>query len=134
MPTARERLAAETIAAIRHVQLTITGDALLLCEVVAGGPVHWRQRFLLSMKQALGPLCPVDESIADQLFRFFCKRVERQYGQPAKDVLDSIEVHSPPTKQEIADAWEVESESSEAGRKHFYGDDSPQTFLHKLVH
>jgi hypothetical protein len=38
-----------------------------------------------------------------------------------KTFLDAIEQHTPPTAKEIEDAWEVESASSEDGRRYFDG-------------
>lgn len=128
--TAKDKMKAQTVQALTNIMSGVAGDTQLLLEVVAGGPNHWRQNCL----RACAGLA-VDENIADSLFRFFSQRVVAQFGRElsAGRLLDALEVASPPTKKEIDDAWQVESFSSEEGRRHFYGPDGhPEQIIRQL--
>ena len=131
-PSRNDQLRAQTLHAINSTMSSVAGDAPTLLAVVAGGPMEWRNRFL-SVTRGLA----VDEGIADSLFAFFCHQVKKRYGRElsAGRLLDSLEVVSPPTEREIADAWTVDSASSEEGRRFFYGPDGhPEEIIKKLVH
>lgn len=128
--TAADRHRAQTLSAIDDIMRHVAGNAPLLLEVVAGGPHKWRSEFL---KSCAG--LAVDTDIADRLFAFFCQQVQYRYGHgiTAGAVLDKLELPSPPTQREIDDAWEVESFSSEAGRRYFYGPDGhPEELIKRL--
>jgi len=118
--------------AIESTMSSVAGDEATLLAVVAGGEQEWRNRFL-SLTRGLA----IDAGVADSLFAFFCHQVKKRFGRElsAGKLLDSLEVISPPTPREIADAWEVESSSSEEGRRFFYGPDGhPEEIIKKLVH
>jgi hypothetical protein len=128
-PTRSERRAADMQAAIQQVMLTIAGDLVTLLEVVAGGPELWRNRFHAGMRP-----WPVNDYIADHCFRFFCQRLTAQFpGCTAGELLDALDVPTPPTQREIDAAWQIDSASSEDGRKFFYGDLHPQEWLDREV-
>ena len=131
-PTRNDQLKAQTLHAIDSTMSSVAGHEPTLLAVVAGGPMEWRNRFL-SVTRGLA----VDEGIADSLFAFFCHQVKKRFGRElsASKLLDSLEVISPPTEKEIADAWTVDSASSEEGRRFFYGPDGhPEELIKKLVH
>jgi len=128
--TAKDRLKAETVGALEAILRSVAGDTPLLLSVVAGGPAHWR----IQCRTACRGLA-VDDRIADAVVAFFCKQVELRFGREmsAARLLDALEVPTPPTAKEIADAWEVESFSSEEGRRHLYGPDGhPEELIKQL--
>jgi hypothetical protein len=130
-PTRKDKLKVETLHAINSTMSSVAGDTPTLLAVVAGGPAEWRNRFM-SVTRGLA----VNEDVADKLFAFFANQVVKRYGRElsAGKLLDSLEVISPPTDKEIADSWEVESSSSEEGRRFFYGPDGhPEELIKKLV-
>lgn len=104
--------------------LTVCSNPILLLETVAMGDQEFRIQLLRGWRGLA-----VDESIANSLFYFFCKRVQATYGEgvTAGQVLDQIEVKSPPTEKEIDAAWKFESGSSESGKRFFYRDFTPGT-------
>jgi hypothetical protein len=128
-PSAADRMRGHTLYAIRSTMLDIGGNTPLLLSIVAGGPQQWRNTFLHECRGLA-----VDDHVADMVFRFFCERVREMYGgAPAGLVLDSLEVSSPPTQREIDDAWEVDSQSSEDGRRYFYGPDGhPEELIKRM--
>lgn len=129
-PGERERMKAFTLNAIQSTMLNIAGDTPTLLEVVAGGQFRWRHTFA----RAFAGL-PVDDQIALAMFAFFCDQVERRFGHAmrAAEMLDALEVAAPPSQREIDDAWEVESFSSEEGRRYFYGPDGhPEELIKRL--
>jgi len=101
----------------KFIQDTVTDDLQLL-EVVGGGPFQFRVRFIKAF-----PAGMVDETIANHVFAFLSDVVVRKFGDAhtTKELLDSLEVvqHAPPTAQEIADGWQIESASSEEARRAF---------------
>lgn len=128
--TAKDRMKAQTVQALTQIMSSVGGDTQTLLEVVAGGPKMWRHS-LLSTCHGLA----VDEAVADGMFAFFCRRVQAQFGrdQSAGQLLDNLEVFTPPTQREIDDAWEVDSFSSEEGRRYFYGADGhPEQIIKQL--
>ena len=105
-----------------------------LAETVAAGPFAWRTGMLRELKGFL-----VDEAIADNAFNFLKAQWEveaTRQGAPGMSVetfLNKVEVPTPPTAREIADAWEVESASSEEGKRQMYGPGgNPQALLDEL--
>ncbi len=125
-----------------------------LLAVVNAGPMAWRNSFAAQFGVLIGPKASgeVVARIADAVFRFYCRQVIDQFGDPhdietmaarhglttsverlAGETLDHLEEVKPPSDQDINDGWEIESGSSDAGRRFFYGPDgSPQAFLDKL--
>lgn len=114
---------------ITETMHSVAGNPALLARVVADGPSSWRNTFSRAFRGL-----PVDDAVADSLFGFFAQQFIRQYaGQTPSQVLDSYAPPAPPSEHEINDGWEVDSSSSEDGKRHFYGkDSSPQQYLEKL--
>lgn len=129
--TASDKLKSDTNYALQQTMLTIASDTPLLLSVVAGGPTNWRNVFLRNCRGLA-----VNEAVADSVFAFFCTQVEYRFGRgvTAGQVLDTLEVPSPLSQKEIDDAWEVESFSSEEGRRYFYGPDGhPEELVRRMV-
>jgi len=129
--TANDRRKAETRYVVTETMMSVASQAPLLLEVVAAGPQHWRSTFLRTF-----PGVAIDASISDRIFAFFCQQVQLRYGHGvrASQVLDTMVVPSTPTQREIDNAWEVESFSSEEGRRYFYGPDGhPEEIIKRLV-
>ncbi len=125
----------QTQWAIKAVSDGIISDPIVLFQVVAGGERLWRTTF---MREFRGNKLVTDD-IADLLFRGFCEHVVNVHGgmdaaQTATLALDSYEPITPPTDREIEDAWEVDSASSEDGRRAMYGDLHPQEYIKRLTH
>jgi hypothetical protein len=110
-----------------RVMCDIAADPWVLCEVVGRGPFQWRRAFLDAMHAAGFPL--TDETVANELFSFFCVRVQQLAGSdaPAQTLaghfLDQLDVDQPhvPTEHEIAESWELESASTPDGQAFAYG-------------
>lgn len=126
------QLASDNIAA--YLQ-GICSSFPILTKVVADGPSAFRNMFARDLRG-----WPVDDDMANKAFRFLeTQFLINQHGllhrtdlTPAH-VLDSIEQVTPPTKDEIAKAWTVESASSEEGKRALYGPDgNPKTLLDQL--
>lgn len=117
--TREERRRQETKAMIREVMMAITHNTVTHAEVIARGPVEWRNHFLREMRGMA-----VDTKIADLVYVGICKAWQQAYGDATvKDVLDTIEVPTPLTEQEIDDAWEHDASSSSwDARRRFYRD------------
>jgi len=127
----QEKLKADTLFAVNNLMSGIAGHTPTLLAVVAGGPMEWRNRC-----QEVTKGLAIDERIADHIFAFFCDQVRRKFGRErtAGQLLDSLVVHTPPTKKEIAESWKVESASSEEGRRHLYGRDGhPEELIKQLA-
>lgn len=109
-----------TNQAVRELMFRIAGDPVMLLETVAGGA----QKFRIDLLRNFRGLA-VDETLADKIFYFFCKRVEKEYGStPASQVLDAVEIVSPPTEKEIEDAWVHDwSHSDPEAVRQFYKDE-----------
>ena len=102
---------------IRQTMLAISGDDLTLLECVGQGEFAWRLRFIKAF-----PRGTVDETVANKVFAFFCGEVVRRFGDtPVSELLNAIEVNveRPPTQDEIDNAWEFHSGSSEEARRLF---------------
>lgn len=131
--TRREEMRDQTKFALKQIMNQIGGDAVILAEVVAGGPSMWRGVFLSSTRGLA-----VNDGIADKLYVFFCelsKRRIKEFGiesGDAKEFLDRVELPSKLTEQEIEDAWEVDVQGHEDAIRQFYVD-QPQKTLPKKV-
>jgi hypothetical protein len=114
--------------------ITMYEDGVMLPEVIAHGPSHWRNVFSRAFRAGRSLPQSVLDNLADMLFFKFSQIYVWRYGTADPSaILDNIEETTPPTEQEIADAWEIDSGSSEEGRRHFYGPDgSPQRTLEAL--
>jgi hypothetical protein len=108
-------------------------DGVMLLEVLAAGPSTWRNLFRDAFKHTRLP-SPVLDKFADHQFALFARVCVWRFGTSNyKQLLDSVEEKTPPTEKEINDAWEVDSGSSEEGRRHFYGPDGgPEQVLRQL--
>lgn len=129
---------------VRRIMLQIATHDHLLHQVVADGPMLWRVTFLRECQPA-GLF--VDEAIADHLYEFFCGQVRRRFqeeigahppGWTPQGIATRFLDHTPPpakppTTREIIDSLEVDSASSDDGRRQNYGrDGSPQRVLEIL--
>ena len=107
------------------------GDVERLNRIVADGASAWRNRFRADLRG-----WPVDDAMAEQAWRFLCdQQALRHPEMAAGKVLDALEVNErrPPTEKEIADGWEVESASSDEGRRALYGPGGhPKELLDRL--
>lgn len=136
-PWTSAEIAQFTSAQISEFLVSTCGNSRLLSEVVAEGPVHFRNKF----RAAFAGL-PVDDDLANHVFAFLCKQVilrARRFGVETEtpvallDHLDKTEsTRTVPTQDEIERAWHVESGSSEEGRRHFYGNKAPDEVLREL--
>jgi hypothetical protein len=119
----QSRLSADTQVKIRELMLGVAGNPVMLYEIVAGGPSHFRIAFLHSFSGLA-----VDHNVADLIFRFFCEQVARRHPDAespkvaASQWLDAVEVTSPPTEAEIEASWVHEVFSNEDGRRAAYKD------------
>jgi hypothetical protein len=134
--TMRDDAAALLMAQLDVVirMVTTYADGVMLSEVVAGGPSHWRKIFGRAFRA--GRSLPVHEldKLADMLFLLFSRVHVWRFGSTSPGaILDAVEETTPPTEKEIAAAWEIDSGSSEDGRRYFYGPDgSPEDMLRQL--
>lgn len=116
----RFNLKAATNDGIQGLMLSICGNPILLLETVAGGPYKFRLDFLRGFRGLA-----VNEDIANRIFAFFSQKVIDRWGDEvtAAQVLDAIEVTSPPTEAEIEASWvHTFDHTSEDARLFFYKD------------
>lgn len=120
----------------RQLMVDMLGDRVGHALMLAAGPFHWRQIFGRHMGWAYDGNRAGCDYLADVLFRF-AERSWRDFYQtetregfpnPSYDglspqqLLDTVEYKSPPTQQEIDNAWEVEIAGDErAMRIHYEG-------------
>jgi hypothetical protein len=104
-----------------HVQQhmeTVLADDMLHALIVAGGHFNYISTFLREFRGMTG----ADREMGEMLWSLFTSQWLAKHGRlHPKTFLDAIEQHTPPTAKEIEDAWEVESASSEDGRRYFDG-------------
>ena len=115
---------------ITRLMTMVATDPHLLAEVVGQGRFTWRTAFIKAFKGF-----PISVDIADRTFHFFEIQHRRAFGGLSpKFVLDQLEVRTPATQAEIDRAWAIESGSTEAGKRHFYGPDgSPEELIRQVV-
>ena len=94
----------------------VMGDDKLLAFVMGGGKQTYINVFTREFRAYKG----VDRDMAEMLWSLFTDEWKRRFGRlhPAK-YLDQLEIITPPTEQEIDDAWVVESASSDDARRYF---------------
>lgn len=131
--TRREQMRDSTKIALQRIIGGITSDAVLLAEVVAGGPSMWRGVFLTQTK---GLAVTVD--IADKLYVMFCeawkiRAKDMQFDGDAGAFLDKVEIKPKLTEQEIEDAWEVDVVGHEDAIRQFYVDQPAKTLPKKVT-
>lgn len=122
---------------IHEAMVNLASNPRLLSEATSVGPVAFRNKF----RQAFAGL-PVDDEVANRVYAFLCGQVvrrARQFGVETEtpsallDYLDKTEVtKTAPTQDEIERAWEIESGSSEEGKRHFYGNRSADEVMREL--
>ena len=115
---------------IGRIMTMVASDPQMLAEVIGGGRFTWRTTFIKAFQGF-----PVSLDLADKVFGFFEQQHARAFGGlSSKFVLDKLEVPTPPSQADIDRAWTVDSASSEAGKRDFYGPDgSPQQLLEQLI-
>ena len=76
-----------------------------------------------------------DDQHAKDAFALLCMAHVQAFGDHTPtEVLDAIEPVTPPTAKEIADAWTIDSASSEEGRRMLYGvNGHPREILAQVV-
>jgi hypothetical protein len=115
------RSSKEYKAVMRHIQHHlegVLGDDMLHALIVAGGHVNYVNTFLREFRSMEG----ADRDMAEMLWSLFLDQWKAKHGRlHPKTYLDSVEQHTPPTAKEIEDAWEVDSASSDDGRRYFEG-------------
>lgn len=93
----------------------ICGDPVALAEAVGGGAYHFRVGLLRAYRGL-----PVNDEIANRIFAFLEYRFTLANPvQTAAQVLDKVELPSPPTEKEIDDAWVHEVASSDGAKRTF---------------
>jgi hypothetical protein len=114
----------------------VLGTDLALYTVVSEGAASWRIAFTREMRGA-GLL--ISDDICNQMFEVFCAEVRRRHqaDQTAQQIAAALREHIAPeppplTEAEIIDSLEVDSASSDDGRRYLYGDYSPEHELEKL--
>jgi hypothetical protein len=125
--------------AIRQHIASVEHDAELCATIIAGGEFHYRLTFWHAFK-GFRYVTPQEAEPCWEYFKNCFDRhwpgwrgSDEEYQPAAARVLDALEVPSEPTESDIANAWEVESASSEEGRRFLYGPGgSPQQLLEQL--
>lgn len=101
----------------------------LLLHTIADGKTAFRNKFFRELRGL-----PISDEMAERTWAFLAGLKDRFYPEfeTAAKALDALEVREtrPPTEREIAEGWEVESASSEEGRRFLYGADGGP---HQLV-
>lgn len=137
-PDAQTR-ALNTDLAIRTCITHVAADPGVLAEIVAAGEYTFRVGVLKTFEKGykLGEVDRIDEAMANRMFCALCVLWQRfyqnQYGNlTAGQFLDRVEIHRGPTQEEIDQAWELESNSTEDGNRTFYGRMNPNEYFDKL--
>jgi hypothetical protein len=103
---------------IQHHMEAVLGDDILHALILGGGKLNYLNTFLREFRSMEG----ADRDMAEMLWALFLDQWQTKHGRlHPKTFLDAIEQHTPPTDKEIDDAWEVESASSDEGRRYFEG-------------
>jgi hypothetical protein len=140
--TPAEQIKALIKANVQEIMIAISSDKVALCRCLdltkdksgtlrANGAAEFRRVFHTHFRGL-----PVDDDLANRIFGFFEQQAIQQFGslQHARNFLDRlVEIQGPPTQAEIDASWEVESASSDEGRRSVYGSSSPQEVLDQLT-
>jgi hypothetical protein len=99
----------------QHMEAVLADD-MLHALIVAGGHFNYIGTFMREFRSMKG----ADREMGEMLWSLFVDQWKEKHGRlhPGR-FLDAIEQHTPPTDKEIEDAWEVDSASSEDGRRYF---------------
>jgi hypothetical protein len=122
-----EAIAGDKVALVRCLDLTKDKSGTLR----ANGASEFRRVFHHEFRGL-----PVTDDLANSIFAFFEQQAILQFGslQDARNFLDClIEIKGPPTQAEIDASWEIESASSEEGRRELYGSSNPKEVLDQLT-
>lgn len=115
--------------AFRDLLVTVLSDRLFHAEVLASGSFSWRRAFTKEFGAHYEGNRIFCDQLADTAFHLFQASWRDRYlteSSPAYDglspaqLLDRVEMKSPPTEQEIEDAWELEIGSSEDAMRQMY--------------
>lgn len=130
-----------TAFAIARIENSIRTDDILLWEVVARDEFYFVTGFMKAMKD--GGHKHHDREMAIMLFQSFDELVRQKWGEDypgktaqeiARLLLEKVEIPSAPTQAEVDAGWEVESRSTEEGKRFFYGsDEHPEELIKKLI-
>jgi hypothetical protein len=94
----------------------VLGDDILHALVLGGGHANYMNTFMREFRSMKG----ADREMGEMLWSLFLDQWRQRHGRlHPKLFLDAIEQHTPPTQQEIDDAWVVDSASSEDGKRYF---------------
>ena len=90
-------------------------STVMLAYILASGRAHWRQRYMREFGFAFVGNVLGCHHLADRMFACFEEIWHKKHGETLpKTVLDRYPgAPSPPTEQEIEDAWELEIMSDE---------------------
>lgn len=129
---------------VRETMVNVASDPFMLCEVVAGGPVLWRQ----SCHAAFRPY-PMTDDIADRMFLFFSAAVQAQFGAGGSEDFQSEHVEAAaiagdfldactplpgaPTREDVKKAWKIEDASAPEQQAEQYNGLHPQEWLDKVI-
>lgn len=101
---------------IQHHMEGVLCDDLLHAAVIGGGKQNYLNTFLREFHSMKG----ADRDMAEMLWALFLDQWRTRHGRlHPKAFLDRVEQVTPPTEKEIDEAWEVESASSDEGRRYF---------------
>lgn len=117
-------LKAEVMANDRELLNYLLSDPIAHARAVAGGPFAWRILYGRQMGVFYGKNRGYVDELANMHYRFLEHQWRTRHPEwtTPGQFLDSINIPSPPTEEEIDDAWELEIMSDERFlRKHYEG-------------
>lgn len=129
---------------VRELMMQVASEPFVLCEVVAGGELLWRNACHAAFRGY-----PITDDIADRMFAFFCGAVQALFGANGTEAFKSEELEaaaiagdfldscSPlpgaPTREEVMKGWTIEDASSEEAKRQEYGGLHPSEWLERQV-
>ena len=114
---------------VRQLVTDVLADRLFHAEIVAAGVGSWRRGFMNEFGAEFVANRKFCDDLADSLYRAFERVWYERYRAPdspaydnlsASAFLDRVEQKSPPTEEEIEDAWRLEIGSSESAVQQMY--------------
>ena len=116
-----QQVAAIVRANVRALMVEVRSNEIMHAEIVAAGESRFRRAFRVDMGGFFNGNRLYCDDLADTVFRFFRTRWREIHpGMSASQFLDRVVIETPPTEEEIEDAWELEIGSSEAAMEKFY--------------